>query len=117
MGTRYLRQCESILHAQIGMLMAMRRRGTTNLSLNRMNCNYDGAYGAYRIENGMCGSAETSFAEHMHYIYSAFTLFVGSAACITRTGVRIDSFQDSAAAVATQNCSKKKPSRTQLWRI
>lgn len=53
MGERYGRQCESVRMAQIIMQTALRKRGTLNMSFGRVNCDYAGGFGAYKIENGM----------------------------------------------------------------
>lgn len=53
MGTSYLRQCESAAHAQAVTRSVLKQRGTYDVSLNNIKCDYDGNYGAYFIENRM----------------------------------------------------------------
>lgn len=53
MGTVYLRQCESAAHAQNLMLKALDVRGTKDVALTALQCDFDGSFGAYTIENGM----------------------------------------------------------------
>lgn len=53
MGTQYLRQCESASYAQNLLRNALTKRGTLDISLTNIMCDYDGSYGKYRVENGM----------------------------------------------------------------
>lgn len=53
MGAVYLRQCESAAFAQKLQLEALKVRGTKDVSLTALQCDYDGSYGKYAIENGM----------------------------------------------------------------
>lgn len=53
MGTQYLRECESAAYAQMILRHALYEHGTTDVSFNNIQCDYDGSYGKYRIENGM----------------------------------------------------------------
>lgn len=53
MGTKYLRQCESAAYAQNLLRNTLSKRGTLDVSLTNIQCDYDGKYGKYRVENGM----------------------------------------------------------------
>lgn len=53
MGAVYLRQCESAAFAQKQQLQALKVRGTTDVALTALQCDFDGSYGKYTIENGM----------------------------------------------------------------
>lgn len=53
MGTKYLRQCESAAYAQNLLRNTLSKRGTLDVSLTNIQCDYDGNYGKYRVENGM----------------------------------------------------------------
>lgn len=53
MGTAYMRQCESAAHAQMLQLQALNVRGTKDVALTALQCDFDGSYGKYTIENGM----------------------------------------------------------------
>lgn len=53
MGIHYLRQCESAAYAQNLLRNALIKRGTLDISLTNIQCDYDGNYGKYRVENGM----------------------------------------------------------------
>lgn len=53
MGDFYLRQCESAAFAQKYRRIALAKRGTLDVSFNNVQCDYDGSYGKYKIENGM----------------------------------------------------------------
>lgn len=52
-GNKYLRQCDSGAFAQKLIKNKLVKRGTENISFNNIQCDYDGNYGMYRIENGM----------------------------------------------------------------
>lgn len=53
MGMNYLRQCESAAHAQNVIRKALQQRGTQKVSLSGIQCDYDGNYGVYFVENRM----------------------------------------------------------------
>lgn len=53
MGDSYLRQCESAAFAQKYRRVELAKRGTLDVSFNNVQCDYDGSYGKYKIENGM----------------------------------------------------------------
>lgn len=53
MGSKYLRECESAAHAQMLLRQKLFKHGTTDVSFNNLQCDYDGSYGKYKIENGM----------------------------------------------------------------
>lgn len=53
MGTVYLRQCESASLAQKLQLQALKIRGTKDVAFTALQCDFDGSYGKYTIENGM----------------------------------------------------------------
>lgn len=53
MGTKYLRECESAANAQMLIRQKLQKHGTTDVSFNNLQCDYDGSYGKYKIENGM----------------------------------------------------------------
>lgn len=52
-GDSYLRQCESAAFAQKKIQQKFALRGTNGVSFNDVRCDYDGSYGAYKIENGV----------------------------------------------------------------
>lgn len=53
MGSEYLRQCESIAYAQSILQENLRRRGTLTVSIVKRQCDFDGSYGTYSINNNM----------------------------------------------------------------
>ncbi|KAG4070333.1 hypothetical protein HA402_006475 [Bradysia odoriphaga] len=79
MGTEYLRECESASHAQMLLKQKLYTHGTTDVSLNNLQCDYDGSYGKYKIENGI-------------------------ASCMWRDGTKIGSYQAGANLVGQMNC-------------
>lgn len=100
MGTQYLRECESAAHAQMLIRQKLYRHGTTDVSFNNKQCDYDGSYGKYKIENGMLVSF---FIKIRQQIYFRFIL---RASCMWRDGTKIGSFQVGANLVGQMNCCK-----------
>lgn len=49
LGSTYLRQCESAKDAQAQVVNTLRRHGTARVSLNDIECDYDGTYGKYLV--------------------------------------------------------------------
>lgn len=52
-GETYLRQCESAAYAQKMILKKFNTHGTVGVTFNEIPCDYDGAYGRYKVENGV----------------------------------------------------------------
>uniref|UniRef100_A0A182K001 Thyroglobulin type-1 domain-containing protein n=1 Tax=Anopheles christyi TaxID=43041 RepID=A0A182K001_9DIPT len=52
-GELYLRQCESASQAQKLILKKFYAHGTVGVTFNEILCDYDGAYGRYKVENGV----------------------------------------------------------------
>uniref|UniRef100_A0A182YD27 Thyroglobulin type-1 domain-containing protein n=1 Tax=Anopheles stephensi TaxID=30069 RepID=A0A182YD27_ANOST len=78
-GESYLRQCESAAHAQKIILKKFYTRGTVGVTFNEIPCDYDGAYGRYKVENGV--------------VY-----------CTWRDGKKIGSFQIRSSMLSSVNC-------------
>lgn len=53
MGSEYLRQCESMAYAQSIVQEKLARHGTLNVSIVKIQCDFDGSYGTYSINNNM----------------------------------------------------------------
>lgn len=53
LGDEYMRLCESAAFAQNMRRTALAKRGTLDVSFNNIQCDYDGSFGRYRIDNGM----------------------------------------------------------------
>ncbi|KAL1403270.1 hypothetical protein pipiens_005746 [Culex pipiens pipiens] len=79
-GDSYLRQCESAAFAQKTIQKRFATRGTIGVTFNAVRCDYDGTYGAYKIENGV--------------VY-----------CTWRDGKKIGSFQVRSSMVSSVNCN------------
>ncbi|XP_055610049.1 thyroglobulin-like [Uranotaenia lowii] len=79
-GEFYLRQCESSAFAQRAIQKKFALRGTLGITFNDIKCDYDGAYGAYMIENGI--------------VY-----------CTWRDGKKIGSYQVRSSLVSSVNCN------------
>lgn len=52
-GTEYLRQCESMAYAQNILQENLAMHGTLYVSIVKTQCDYDGSYGTYSIDNNM----------------------------------------------------------------
>lgn len=50
MGESYLRRCESVVQALGAIHKEQSEHGTKYLSNSKTICEYDGSYGAYKIE-------------------------------------------------------------------
>lgn len=51
---QYLRQCESQLYAQSLVEHELSVHGNNYANFPRLLCDYDGSYGVYTVNNGMC---------------------------------------------------------------
>ncbi|XP_058828728.1 uncharacterized protein LOC131688467 [Topomyia yanbarensis] len=79
-GDSYLRQCESTAFAQKTIQKKFAVRGTIGVTFNEVQCDYDGAFGKYKIENGI--------------------VF-----CTWRDGSKIGSFQVRSSLLSAVNCN------------
>ncbi|XP_055628410.1 uncharacterized protein LOC129769902 [Toxorhynchites rutilus septentrionalis] len=79
-GNSYLRQCESAAFAQKKIQKMFALRGTVGVTYNEIQCEYDGAFGSYRLENGI--------------VY-----------CTWRDGKKIGSYQVRSSLVSSVNCN------------
>lgn len=52
-GDQYLRKCESASYAQRILQKAFINRGAVKAVPNLIECNYDGSFGFYMIENSL----------------------------------------------------------------
>lgn len=59
-GESYLRQCESIQHAQNVIATAFEIHGTNNVVHDVVNCDYDGSYGVNNIQGKQYVREKTS---------------------------------------------------------
>lgn len=101
MGTEYLRECESAAHAQMVIRQTLHRHGTTDVSFNNIQCDYDGSYGKYKIANGMSVSSITyNMRQRIHFQFNF------RASCLWRNNTPIGSFQAGANLVGQMNCCK-----------
>lgn len=82
MGTNYLRQCESAAHAQSVIRKALKLRGTYDVSLNNIKCDYDGNYGTYFIENRMY--VNESYTRNSIFIFDTITSFLSLCASVCK---------------------------------
>lgn len=53
LGTEYLRQCESMAYTQSVLQQKLAMHGTLNVSIVKTQCDFDGSYGTYTINNNM----------------------------------------------------------------
>lgn len=72
MGTEYLRECESAAHAQMLVRQVLNKHGTTDVSFNNIQCDYDGSYGKYKIVNGMLVSLFINIIYGNRFILNLF---------------------------------------------
>lgn len=49
MGSKYLRQCETVAHAQETLRAALLLHGTTKIGFGDFTCDYDGNFGLILI--------------------------------------------------------------------
>ncbi|XP_055538018.1 uncharacterized protein LOC129725806 [Wyeomyia smithii] len=79
-GDSYLRQCESAAFAQQTIQKKFALRGTIGVTFNAVQCDYDGSFGRFKIENGI--------------VY-----------CTWRDGKKIGSFQVRSSLLSSVNCN------------